>query len=86
MNLLQNIKWNGRCYPLETRVSNYHQEFEDIQECATHITNSVPDQVQRVECLIGRILYLDNTLQAAIGLVRASTKICATIFCQRQVR
>ena len=41
MNLLQNIKWNGRAYPLETHVSNHRQSVNEIRECSTHITATV---------------------------------------------
>ena len=44
MNLLQNIKWNGRSYPLETHVSNHRQAIDDIQECSQHITVPVPEE------------------------------------------
>lgn len=73
MNLLQSIKWNGRSYPLETHVSNHRQAVDDLRECSDHITVSVPDQSQRVEYLIDSIACNDNTLQAAIGLIRANT-------------
>lgn len=73
MNLLQNIKWNGRSYPLESHVSNHRQAVDDLKECSRHITVSVPDPSQRVEYLIDSISCSDNTLQAAIGLVRANT-------------
>ena len=52
MNLLQNIKWNGRTYPLETHITNHLHEFDDIRECSENITVPVPDQSQRVEYLI----------------------------------
>ena len=48
MNLLHNIKWNGRSYPLESHLSNHRQEVDDIKECADHITVAIPDQYQRV--------------------------------------
>jgi hypothetical protein len=73
MNLLQNIKWNGRAYPLEVHVSNHRQSVDEIQECSAHITAAVPNEDQRVEYLIDSITCADNTLQAAIGLVRANT-------------
>ena len=73
MNILQNIKWNGRSYPLESHVSNHRQAVDDLKECSRHITVSVPDPSQRVEYLIDSISCSDNTLQAAIGLVRANT-------------
>ena len=73
MNLLQNIKWNGRSYPLESHVSNHRQALDDMNECSTHITVAVPDPAQRVEYLIDSINCTDNTLQATIGLVRANT-------------
>ena len=31
-NLLQNIKWNGRTYPLDTHITNHRQAFGDICE------------------------------------------------------
>lgn len=73
LNLLQNIKWNGRAFPLESHVSNHRQAVDDIRECAEHITVPVPDNSQRVEYLIDSISCFDNTLQAAIGLIRANT-------------
>ena len=73
MHLLQSIKWNGRAYPLETHVSNHRQAVDDLNECSQHITVPVPDASQRVEYLIDSITCQDNTLQAAIGLVRANT-------------
>ena len=71
--MLQNIKWNGRNYPLETHVSNHRQAVDDLRECSEHITVAVPDEPQRVEYLIDSITCQDNTLQAAIGLIRANT-------------
>ena len=72
-NLLHNNQKNGRSYHLETNVSNHCQEVQYIQEFATNITTSVPDQAQRVEYLIDSILCLDNTLQSEIRMVRANT-------------
>ena len=34
MNMLQNVKWNGRLYPLESHVSNHRQAADDIRECS----------------------------------------------------
>ena len=73
MFVLQNIKWNGRAYPLETLVSNHRQAVDDIKDCSEHITVSVPDKSQCVEYLIDAITCSDNTLQAALGLIRANT-------------
>ena len=73
MNLLQNIKWNGKSYALESHVSNHRQAFDDLKDCAQHITVQVPTEPQRVEYLIDSIACSDSTLQAAIGLVRANT-------------
>ena len=72
-NLLQNIKWTGNSYPLESHISNHRQAFDDLRECALHITTNVPSDPQRVEYLIDSITSKDNTLQAAIGLIRANT-------------
>ena len=58
---------------LETHVSNHRQAVDDLRECSDHITVSVPDEPQRVEYLIDSIACQDNTLQAAIGLIRANT-------------
>ena len=73
MHLLQNIKWNGKSYPLESHVSNHRQAFDDLRDCALHITVHVPTEPQRVEYLIDSISCSDSTLQAAIGLIRANT-------------
>ena len=72
-NLLQNIKWTGMSYPLETHVSNHRQAFDDIRECSLHITVPVPSEPQRVEYLIDSVSSKDTTLQAAIGIIRANT-------------
>ena len=73
LNLLQNIKWNGRAYPLESHVSNHRQAHDDLVECSKHIQCAVPGTEQRVEYLIDSITCTDSTLQAAIGLIRANT-------------
>ena len=54
-------------------MSNHRQAFDDLRECASHITTNVPGEPQRVEYLIDSITSKDNTLQAAIGLIRANT-------------
>ena len=72
-NLLQNIKWTGNSYPLETHVSNHRQAFDDLVECSEHIITNVPEEPQRVEFLIDSITSKDSTLQATIGLIRANT-------------
>lgn len=72
MNLLQNIKWNGRNYSLEKHVSNHRQAVDDINDCSSHITVATPDQSQRVEYLIDSINCADSTLQASIGLIRSN--------------
>ena len=73
LNLLQNIKWNGRTYPLETHITNHRQIFDDLHKFSKHITVPVPDQSQRVEYLIDILTCGDYTLQGAIGLVLANT-------------
>ena len=73
MNLLQNIKWNGRGCELEKHVSSHRQASDDLEECSNHITCAVPDKSQRVEYLIDSISCNDVTLQAALALVRANT-------------
>lgn len=73
MNLLTNIKWNGRSYALETHVSNHRQAVDDLNECEDHINNQVPDDPQRVEYLIDSITCQDSALQAAIGNIRADS-------------
>ena len=74
MALLQNIKWNGKGYALELHVSNHRQAHDDLVECSKHIVVVVPSEPQRVEYLLDSIACSDNTLQAQIGLIRASTK------------
>ena len=54
-------------------MSNHRQAFDDLRECAAHITTNVPGEPQRVEYLIDSITSKDNTLQEAIGLIRANT-------------
>ena len=71
--LLQQVKWNGRYFPLEAHVSNHRSAADELCECSTHVTVSVPDPSQRVEYLIDSITCSDNTLQATIGLVCANT-------------
>ena len=52
MNLLQNIKWNGRNYPMDYHISNHRQATDDIHEYSGNITVTIPDLSQRVEYLI----------------------------------
>ncbi len=73
MNLLQNIKWNGRSYPLEQHVSNHRSAIDDLNDCALHIQAAVPNTPQRVEYLLESITCQDSSLQAAMGNVRADT-------------
>ena len=79
-NLLQNIKWTGNSYPLETHVSNHRQAYDDIRECSAHITVPVPSDAQRVEYLIDSITSKDSSLMAALGIVRANTNNMRTDF------
>ena len=65
-NLLHNIKWDGRNYPLEQYVLNRRTAIDDIRDCATCIGNAVPNTPQRVEFLLGSITSQDNALQAAM--------------------
>ena len=36
-NLLHNIKWNERNYPLDQHVSNNRPAIDDLRDCTTHI-------------------------------------------------
>ena len=72
-NLLQNIKFNGRPYPLEQKVSNYLTSVDNLNECYLHIGNAVPNVPQRVEYLLESISSQDNALQAAMGNIHANT-------------
>ena len=49
LNLISNIKWNGRSYSFKIRVFNHRQAVDDIKECNEHITVAVPDEPQRVK-------------------------------------
>jgi hypothetical protein len=80
MHLLQNIKWNGRAYALETHVSNHRQAADDLAECSVHINNQVPDEPQRVEYLLDSISCQDSALQAAIGNIRANSNGMRSLF------
>ena len=80
INFLQNVKWNGRQYPLESHVSNHRVAFDEITECSNHITVAVPTPGQRVEYFIDSINNTDSALQAAIGLVRADANNMRTNF------
>ena len=73
MNLLQNIKWNGRSYPLEQHVSNHRSAIDDLRDCSQNIQAAVPNTPQRVEYLLESITCQDSALQAAMGNVRADT-------------
>ena len=73
MNLLQNIKWNGRSYPLEQHISNHRTAVDDLNDCFVHIKNAVPNEAQRVEYLLESITCQDSSLQAAMGNIRADT-------------
>ena len=73
MNMLQNVKWNGRSFPLEQHVSNHRTAIDDLTDCAQHINNAVPDITQRVEYLLESINCQESSLQAAMGNIRADT-------------
>lgn len=73
MNMLQNVKWNGRSFPLEQHISNHRTAIDDLTDCAQHINNAVPDITQRVEYLLESINCQESSLQAAMGNIRADT-------------
>ena len=73
MNLLQNIKWNGIAYPLETHITNHRQAFDNLLEFSEHLTGPVTDQSQIVKYIIDSLACGENTLQAAISLLRSNT-------------
>ena len=79
-NMLQDVTWNGRSFPLETHISNHRQAIDDMSECAEHITVSGPDDYQREDFLIDSINCEDSILQAARGLTRANTNNMRTDF------
>ena len=79
-NLLQNIKWNGRNYPLEQYVSNHWTAIYDFYVCATHIGNAIPNIPQMVELLLESINSQDNDLQAAMGNIRSNTNVLRSDF------
>ena len=60
LNLLQNIKWNDRSYPLESHVSNHRKSHDDLLECSAHIQCDVPRPEQKVECLIDSITCAES--------------------------
>ena len=72
-NLLQNIKWNGKNYPLEQHVSNHQTAIDDLRYFATHIGNAVPKTPQMVKFLLESITSQDNALQASMGNIRTDT-------------
>lgn len=72
-NLLTNIKWTGRSYPLDTHIADHRQAVDDPTDCAMHVQNQIPNDSQRVEYLIDSITCQDGVLQAAIGNIRADT-------------
>lgn len=73
MNMLQNVKWNGRSFPLEQHVSNHRTAIDDLTDCVQHINNAVPDITQRVEYLLESIICQESSLQAVMGNIRADT-------------
>ena len=70
---MQNIKWNGRAYPLESHVYNHRQAHDDLLESSARIQCAVPGLEQKVECLIDSIACTDRTLQESKGIIRANT-------------
>ena len=80
MNMLTNVKWNGRSYPLETHISNHRSAVDDLRDCSTHVQNQVPNVAQRVEYLLDSISCQDSALQAAIGNIRANSNDLRTNF------
>ena len=54
-------------------MSNHRSAIDDLKDCAQHIQAAVPNTPQRVEYLLESITCQDNSLQAAMGNVRADT-------------
>ena len=47
--------------------------IDNIRDCATHIGNAVPNNLQRVEFLLDSITSRDNALHAAMGNIYTDT-------------
>ena len=62
LHLLQNVKWNGRGYPLERHVPNHRQAHDYLMEFSVRIEYAVPGTEECVECLIESINYTDRAL------------------------
>ena len=58
---------------MEQHVSNHRTAIDNIRDCATHIGNAVPNNLQRVEFLLDYITSQDNALHAAMGNIYTDT-------------
>lgn len=71
-NFLLTFVWKGNSnMTLESYVNKHRMAFIRIQQCAEHITHTVPSDRQRVTYMLDGIKCQDATLMAAIANVRA---------------
>ena len=69
---LHTFVWKGNSnMQLETFVNKHRTAYVRIQQCAEHITYTIPSEDQRVQYLLGGIQSNDPQLLAAIGNVKA---------------
>ena len=71
LSYLQNVKWSGNQFPLETHVSKHRKAHDQIQECSTHVACQVLSAEQKVEHLLDSISCSDNGIQATLALIRS---------------
>lgn len=71
-SFLLTFVWKGNSnMTLESYVNKHRMAFIRIQQCAEHITHTVPSDRQRVTYMLDGIKCQDATLMAAIANVRA---------------
>jgi hypothetical protein len=69
---LHTFVWKGNSnLPLETFVNKHRTAFVRIQQCAEHITHTIPSAEQQVRYLLDGIQSSEPQLLAALGNVRA---------------
>ena len=70
---LHTFVWKGNSnMHLETFVNKHRTAYVRIQQCAEHITYTIPSEDQRVQYLLNGIQSNDPQLLAAIGNVKAN--------------
>lgn len=71
MHFLQNIKWTGNQYPLETHVSKHRKAHDQVEECTQHMACQDVGDEQKVEYLLDSVTCGNQAIQATLANIRS---------------